>query len=380
METTINTPFKLPLWSEWAVQVKEKGKKCSKCTTNITCLKELAIQSLCKYLKQKNRCHEIPKILQDNLIPPALYVDVACLLFASKQWSALRSLVSYWPFEAFCLSRIIHISCPQCWLAFIESDDIEDTEKEGGDTERQLFRKIFKHVLDGFFFVVKNTLENEGQAIPLRVLDLTLQTSQEIRSFMWEDEFRRLGRRIIKILDVCILAGLHKKMRSCKILAMKHKNGLTAKRSPVTSDVKDIIDYWQPDAMTSIPSCGPSVENSNFEISTWCMEAEASAVSTVQPPMAAVAQKCDEAYFQREKSPDIGVWNGNALDFSHLTDIPFFNIIIDASISEKSSDILSWIHQRYVMLSFFFFTIELYCISRFFVSRMNLHRRLVQFP
>uniref|UniRef100_A0A0P6EMT9 Leucine-rich repeat-containing protein 14 n=1 Tax=Daphnia magna TaxID=35525 RepID=A0A0P6EMT9_9CRUS len=347
MEATANTPFKLPLWSEWAIQVKEKQKKCSKCTTTIPDLKELAIRSLITYLKQKSKCHEIQKILQDNHMPSALYVDVACILFASKQWGALRSLVSYWPFEAFHLSRIINITCPQCWLAFLDSDDTEDPEKEGGDTERQLFRKVFKHVLDGFFFVMKKTLENEGQASSLRVLDLTLETSQEIRSFMWEDEFRRLGRRVTKILDVCILAGLHKKIQSSKKLAMKHKNSWTAKRPLVTLEVKDVFDYWEPDAISSLHSCEPTFENSNFDISTWDMNAEVSAWSAAQSSLASVDKNCDEAYCQQGKSPEIGVWNGNALDFNHLTDMPFFNITIDASISEKSNDILSWIQQRY---------------------------------
>ncbi|KAI9557150.1 hypothetical protein GHT06_016957 [Daphnia sinensis] len=340
MEATASTPFKLPLWSEWVIQVKEKQKKCSKCNINIPDLKELAIQSLITYLKQKGKCHEIPKILQNNLVPPALYVDVACILFASKQWGALRSLVSYWPFEVFHLSRIIKITCPQCWLAFLDSDNTEDPEKEGGDTERQLFRKIFKHVLDGFFFVIKKTLENEGQTSSLRVLDLTLETFQEIRSFMWEDEFRRLGRRVTKTLDVCILAGLHKKIRCSKKLAMKHKNSSTAKR-PLAMEVKDVFDYWEPDTISSLHSCKPTFEISNFDISTWDMQAEAPAGS------ASVGKNCDEAHCQQAKSPEIGVWNGNALDFNHLTDMPFFNITIDASISEKSNDILSWIQQRY---------------------------------
>jgi hypothetical protein len=334
--------------------VKEKEKKCSKCTSSISPLKELAIQSLFKYLKQINKYHEIPKILQDNFIPHVLYIDVACLLFASKQWSALRSLVAYWPFESFQLSQIIHVTCSQCWLAFLESDDIEDTEKEGGDTERQLLRKVFKHVLDGFFVVVKRTLENEGQESPLRVLDLTLDTSQEIRSFMWEDEFRRLGRRVIKILDVCILAGLHKKMRSCKKLAMKQKNSAAsaAKRLPDTWEANDVIDYWQPELgnisdAAAVDGASGTFE-STFEISTWSEETPV--VSATQPSVNSGSNKCDDAYWQGEKStPEIGVWNGNALDFSHLINMPFFNITIDASISEKSNDILSWIHQRYVI-------------------------------
>ncbi|EFX89594.1 hypothetical protein DAPPUDRAFT_310467 [Daphnia pulex] len=306
MEATSNTPFKLPLWSEWAVHVKGKEKKCSYCTSSISPLKELAIQSLFKYLKQINKYHEIPKILQDNFIPPVLYVDVACLLFASKQWCALRSLVAYWPFETFQLSQIIHVTCSQCWLAFLESDDFEDPEKEGGDTERQLFRKVFKHVLDGFFVVVKRTLENEGQVSPLRVLDLTLDTSQEIRSFMWEDEFRRLGRRITKILDVCILAGLHKKMRSCKKLAMKQKNSAASatRRSSNTWEANnDAIGYWQPEVENN--SGAAAVDGatgtceSTFEISTW--DEETPVMSATDPSVGSTGNKYDDAYWQEER-------------------------------------------------------------------------------
>ncbi len=363
MEATSNTPFKLPLWSEWAVHVKDKGKKCCKCTSSISRLKELAIQSLLKYLKQMNKYHNLPKVLQDNCIPPVLYVDVACLLFASKQWSALRSLVSYWPFEVFQLSHIIPITCSQCWLAFLESDDVEDPEKEGGDTERQLFRKVFKHVLDGFFYVVKRTLENEGERSPLRCLDLTLDTSQDIRSFLWEDEFRRLGRRITKTLDVCILAGMHKKMRNHRQLAMKQKNSTATRRSPdIWNTNNDVIDQWQPVENDAVADVATGNYESTFEISTWGEEMNPTPISDFQASSLSVtADKSDDAW-QIEKSPEIGVWNGNALDFSHLTEMPLFNVTIDASISEKSNDILSWIQQRYVKFyfnSFFFFLIDI---------------------
>jgi hypothetical protein len=77
-------------------------------------------------------------------------------------------------------------------------------------------------------------------------------------------------------------------------------------------------------------------------------------MSATPPSVGSTGNKYDDAYWQGEKTPpEIGVWNGNALDFSHLTDMPFFNITIDASISEKSSDILSWIHQRYVIICYF---------------------------
>ena len=189
METTHNTPFKLPLWSEWTIQTREKGAvdTCSKCQFIGPTLKVQAIQSIFKYLKLANRVHELPAFLQDNLVPPILYIDFARQLFAMKQWSALRNLVAHWPFETFQLSQICNETCPQCWLAYLDSDDVDDPEKEGGDTERQLFRKVFKHVLDGYFFVVKGTLENgEGCNSPLRVLDLTLDPSQDIRGFLWE--------------------------------------------------------------------------------------------------------------------------------------------------------------------------------------------------
>ena len=352
MEATSNTPFKLPLWSEWAVQVKDKDKKSCKCTTSIPKIKELAIQSLCKYLKEMNKCHNLPNILQDNLIPPILYNDFASFLFASKQWSALRSMVAYWPFEVFKLSNILPITCSQCWLSFLESDDVEDPEKEGGDTERQLFRKVFKHVLDGFFFVVKRTLENEGEKSPLRCLDLTLDTSQDIRSFFWEDEFRRLGRRITKTLDVCILAGMHKKMKNCRQLTMKQINS-TARRSPdIWNTNNDPIDEWQPVVAENVGSTDAAAAGnyeSTFEISTWGEEEmNTKPISDFQTSASVTNGKSDDTW-QCEKSPEIGVWNGNALNFSHLKEMPLFKVTIDASISEKSNDILSWIQQRYVM-------------------------------
>lgn len=353
MEATSNTPFKLPLWSEWAVKVKGKSRQCHKCSCSIPLLKELAIQSLFKYLRVTKKCLDLPKILQDNFIPPVLYIDVACLLFAAKQWSALRSIVSYWPFETFQLAQIIPITCSHCWLNFLESDDLEDPEKEGGDTERQLFRKIFKHVLDGFFYVVKRTLENDGQQTPLRGLDLTLETSQDIRSFLWEDEFRRLGRRMTKTLDVCILAGMHKKMRLCKQQTVKQNRNLSCNRQSPNSSLKTnddvIIDYWEPPAspiIDTVDVTSVTSESSTFEISTWGDEIS-STLPDAEPERLVDISQCNDVW-QGEKNPEIGVWNGNALDFSHLTEMPLFNITIDASISEKSNDILSWIQQRYV--------------------------------
>ncbi len=189
METVHNTPFKLPLWSGWTVQTSNEGSDsfCCKCHSTTTPLKILAIQSILRHIKLINRSQDLVKLLRDSLIPPVLYIDVARQLFAAKQWSSLRSLVSHWPFESFQLSQICNETCPQCWLSYLESEDVDDPEKEGGDTERQLFRKVFKHVLDGYFFVVKGTLENgEGGDSPLRVLDLTLDPSQDIRGFLWE--------------------------------------------------------------------------------------------------------------------------------------------------------------------------------------------------
>jgi len=88
---------------------------------------------------------------------------------------------------------------------------LNSTFDKGGDTERQLLRKVFKHVLDGYFFVVKGTLDNESTKSPLRTLDLTLDSSHNIRGFLWEDEFRRLGRRYrstahpLKLIKYCLL-------------------------------------------------------------------------------------------------------------------------------------------------------------------------------
>lgn len=344
MEPTSNTPFKLPLWSEWTVKIKEKVKyECTQCNSRIPYLKELAIQSIFKYLKYTNRLNDLPKILQDNLIPPVLYIDVACLLFTFKQWSVLRTLISNWPYETFHLSEIIPKMCPSCWLSFLESEDVDDPEKEGGDTERQLFRKVFKHVLDGFFFVVKRTLENEASRSPLHLLDLTLNVSQDIRCFFWEDEFRRLGRRLTKTLDVCILAGMHKKI----LASHRHSTVAPTKRTSETWDNSGdvVIDEWQPvEHVTSISSVTTTNE-STFEISTWREEEISGTKASLDRTLSNSCRSDEE-----RKSPEIGVWNGNVLDFSHLTEMPSFNITIDASVSEKSNDILTWIQQRYVIV------------------------------
>ena len=355
MEATSYTPFKLPLWSEWTVKVKGQGvQRCHKCASSILPLKSLTIQSLVKNLKQRNRLHDLPKLLVDNFVPSILYVDVACILFDAKQWIALRALVAHWPFESFQLSHIIPASCSACWLVFLESDDFEDPEKEGGDTERQLFRKVFKHVLDGYFIVVKKTLENEGQASPLRELDLTLDTSQDVRSFLWEEEFRRLGKRITKTLDVCILAGMHKKMQADKQLALRYKNFTVARQSTGEARMEANnaieVENSRPDeSSTSVDeSTNPSSHETLFEISTWNDEFTVSNSSSIQNPINTDNQNDGEPNQQSGGIADIGVWNGNALDLSHLTHIPLFSIIIDASVSEKSNDILTWIQQRYV--------------------------------
>lgn len=149
-----------------------------------------------RFLRKKKILHKLPQVLEDYFFPPVLYVDVARQLFAHKHWTVLGHLVSHWPFRSFSLSQIFCVNCPNCWSAYLESEDVEDSEREGGDTERQLLRKVFKHVLDGFFLVVKKKF-NSGHSTPLRVLDLTLDPSQHVRGFMWEEEFRRLSRRYL---------------------------------------------------------------------------------------------------------------------------------------------------------------------------------------
>lgn len=288
------------------------------------------------HLKIDNKFHELARILQVNLIPPILFVDIACQLFAQKQWSVLRGLISHWPFETFQLSNIISIYCSQCWLAYLESDDVDDPEKEGGDTERQLLRKVFKHVLDGYFFVVKGTLDNEGTKSPLRTLDLTLDSIHNIRGFLWEDEFRRLGRRVTKTLDVCVLAGLHKKVRA----KQQPKPICTPQQHSMDHQA---IDYWLPEPSNANSHPVELKEEATFEISTWGGEeiqqaSSSSATWNLEPPLATSSVS---------EASEIGVWNGNAIDLSHLTEMPIFAIIIDTSISEKSSDILTWIQQRY---------------------------------
>lgn len=350
MEATSNTPFKLPLWSEWAIKVKEENsRQCYKCNCSVPLLKKLAIQSFLKDLRLTNKCLDLTKILQDNFIPPVLYIDVASFLFDSKQWNTLRSLISSWPFETFQLSQIVPITCSQCWLTFLESDDLEDPEKEGGDTERQLFRKVYKHVLDGFFFVVKRTLENDGQKSPLRVLDLTLETSQDIRSFLWEDEFRRLGRRLTKALDVCILAGMHKQTKTCQPPVKKNPSTNSTQSTNFWTSSDNSINDWK--AMADGSTVDHSVKDSiepTFEISTWGEGVSYSSTISDSDQLLEINQTNDD-FSKGRKSPEIGVWNGNALDLSHLAEMPLFKITVDASISEKSNDILSWIEQRYVI-------------------------------
>ena len=77
-----------------------------------------------------------------------------------------------------------------------------------------------------------------------------------------------------------------------------------------------------------------------FEISTW----EGEELMKLKP------QAPNYSAEELSKSPEIGVWNGNAMDLSHLTEMPIFTIIIDTCISEKSTDILTWIQQRYGLI------------------------------
>jgi hypothetical protein len=191
---------------------------------------------------------------------------------------------------------------------------------------------VFKHVLDGYFFVVKGTLDNEGTKSPLRTLDLTLDSSHNIRGFLWEDEFRRLGRRVTKTLDVCVLAGLHKKVRAKQLQLMVRQQQQQQYTTTSHWDSNpETIGYWSPEQFQH-PEVAAEIREvePTFEISTWGKE------ELKITPTEALS-----------KSPEIGVWNGNAIDLSHLTEMPIFTIIIDTCISEKSTDILTWIQQRY---------------------------------
>ena len=371
--TTYQTPFKLPLWSEWTVQVKGQSSAssaCPECSRVTASLKELAINSLFSYLKRRKTFQNLPLILVASRIPPVLHVDVARQLFVAKQWVVLRCLISHWPFERLQLSQIVQISCQACWSSYLESEDVDNPESEGGDTERQLLRKVFKHVLDSFFFVVKSTLENDSSRSPLRVLDLTLDPSQPVRGFMWEEEFRRLARRVMKLLDVCILAGFHKKARQ-KFVQDARLAQPTSSCAVATSDVQMAVFEESNIANTANSPTMPSSlaggrELPNFEISTWS-DVNGDSTSTFNSTSLSKYHCVEKASPQRvvrsgtgngnsngsahcasmSMSPEIGVWNGNAIDLSHLTEIPVFSVIVDASISEKSADILSWMQQRY---------------------------------
>lgn len=330
MEATANTPFRLPIWSAWTINVKENKLQRRGHSARLT-LKRLSIQALVKHLKSVNKIHVLSEILAENAIPPSLFRDVARELFALKQWTTLRTLVSQWPFKRLQLSDLLNGVCSCCWLSYLEADDFEDPEKEGGDTERQLFRKAFKHILDGYFSVVKGTLENNNHKSPLRVLDLTFDPSKEVRGFMWEEEFRRLGRRLTKTLDVCLLAGLHKK---AKVLHQLKSKPPPPKPPTDTTSSTQFSETQQHQSSTQTSS---AAENTvDFEISTW----DANCYKPVNT--------LSNGSTQQATSPDISIWDGNALDLSHLTEIPMFIINIDASLSEKSCDILTWIQQRYV--------------------------------
>ena len=371
MDATANTPFKLPLWSDWTVRVKGSTPQppCSTCGQQVPPLKSLAITSLMKWLRSSRLQHELPRVLQDNHIPPVLYLDVARQLAAHKQWTALRGLIAAWPYEQFQLHQVLMASCccTNCWLSYLESEDVDDLEREGGDTERQLFRKIFKHVLDGYFMAVKGTLENvAGAGACIRVLDLTLDSSQDVRGFLWEEEFRRLGRRVIKILDVCILAALHKRNRNVLVARSNHQESTAGDAGGVYStyderdssafnadDIAAPVDTWNPGAGASAASWAAVNGCADFKVSYWSPEfgsgsASSNTVSAQQPVYTAAAAVSSDGAYSGGVSDEIGVWNGDAIDSSHFgAELPQFRIVIDAAISEKSTDILAWIRQRY---------------------------------
>ena len=91
----------------------------------------------------------------------------------------------------------------------------------------------------------------------------------------------------------------------------------------------------------------------SFEISTW--GDEWTAPNSNNHRLDTDRPCSNEWADDHNKSPEIGVWNGNALDLSHLKEMPVFTINIDASISEKSTDILTWIQHRYGEPEKFFF-------------------------
>jgi hypothetical protein len=103
----------------------------------------------------------------------------------------------------------------------------------------------------------------------------------------------------------------------------------------------EAIGYWSPEQVqhSAVTAEMKEVEPT-FEISTWGGEE----LMKLKP------QAPNYSAEELSKSPEIGVWNGNAMDLSHLTEMPIFTIIIDTCISEKSTDILTWIQQRYGLI------------------------------
>lgn len=128
---------------------------------------------------------------------------------------------------------------------------------------------------------------------------------------------------------------------------------------PSPTDYERVVSHWLPvkepqqTIMEQKKEEKVTADETKFEISTWGDELANSSTWGGEFVCTSTTNGCDQpsetvSSFQNgNNSPEIGVWNGNALDLSHLDEMPIFRINIDAAISEKSADILTWIQHRY---------------------------------
>ena len=124
-------------------------------------------------------------------------------------------------------------------------------------------------------------------------------------------------------------------------------------------DYERVVSHWLPvkeaqqTVMEQQKEEVTTTDETKFEISTWGDELANSSTWGGEFVCPCTANESDQpsetisTFQDGNHSPEIGVWNGNALDLSHLNEMPIFRINIDAAISEKSVDILTWIQHRY---------------------------------
>lgn len=136
---------------------------------------------------------------------------------------------------------------------------------------------------------------------------------------------------------------MHKKVRSSKSPQVRLPD-----RTPNLYEERQVTSHWLPVKHRQFDQQERLSHTSNagvdFPISTWGEELAPPVLSKSSDSVAVIDQWTAEVH---GSSPEIGVWNGNALDLSHLKEMPIFSIVVDVSLSEKSTDILTWIQHRY---------------------------------